>query len=302
MTDRRDPPIDPADEAWRELDDTLADGPAPAAVPDAARRWLADQRLLHGLLRQLHTADAGSREARVAGILARIDADCGVARRWWVVAAAALLFAVLGVLWVLPAQLPTVEAAVARTVAELQRDVDRRYHMVVVTASPGGKERRVELALVARPGRFRIDGRLPHGTFAAGCDGAEWWRVGGQGLLRRAGPIAERDRAFEGLGDLLEPGYLDVQDLVRRLPQELQLRVVERTPGARGPQVRIEAVPTAAAPRGRLRAARLQCEEATGMVTELELDLVLPLGATRRLVLRYLGEEPAGLVDYSRPW
>lgn len=34
-------PRDGADK-WRELDDTLADGPSPAEVPEDARDWLAE--------------------------------------------------------------------------------------------------------------------------------------------------------------------------------------------------------------------------------------------------------------------
>ena len=86
-----DQPLDPASEAWRELDDTLADGPSPAEVPDEAKVWLGRQRFVHGLLRALHTADAAAREGRIAAILDRIDRDRTEApRRWWLVAAAAL--------------------------------------------------------------------------------------------------------------------------------------------------------------------------------------------------------------------
>lgn len=301
MSDAREP-IDPADEGFRELDDTLADGPAPASVPDAARSWLASQRLMHGLLRQLHTADAASRESRVAMILARIDAERAASRRWWAVAAAALLLATFGVWWALPAELPTAEAAVARTVGELQRDVDRRFHIVVDVTTRGGHERRSEFALVTRPGRFRLDGKLAIGSFTAGCDGSEWWRVTGNGWLRRSGPLAERERLLDGLGDVLELGYLDVEELVRKLPDDFELRVVERREGARGAELRIEAVRPAARGRGRLRSAWLECDEANGMVTRLEVELDLGRGASRRFSLRYLGEEPGGLVAYERPW
>ncbi|MBX3464385.1 MAG: hypothetical protein KF830_14545 [Planctomycetes bacterium] len=306
MTPRRLPPIEPEDPSWHDLDDTLADGPAPASLPDAARPWLAEQRLLHGLLRALHTADAAAREGRIAAILGRID-GARAPRRWWLVAAAATVFASLGVWLALPARLPTAEAAMDRAVAELGRDVDRRFRVELAATTASGKELRNELLLVTRPGtRFRIDGKLafggvPLGEFRIGCDGQELWLLPANGAFRRAGPLADHERLLQGLGDLLDLGYLDVHGLVRRLPQDLDLRVAgrERTPG--GSQLRIEAVrrPTAT---DRLRSAWLACDEATGMVTHIETEVDIGRGLTRRLTLHYLGEEPPGLVDYRRPW
>lgn len=305
MTERRPPaPIDPADEGWRELDDTLADGPAPAAVPDAARTWLADQRFLHGLLRALHTADAQAREARIARIRARIDAQhVAGPQRWWLVAASALVFAVLGFWLVLPDRLPTAEAAMQRVVAELARDVDRRFHVELRATKANGKELRIELALVTRPGaRFRIDGKLPFGAFQLGCDGTEMWILSANGVFRRAGPLAERERLTQGFGEMLDLGYLDVEELVRKLPADFDLAVVGRVPTASGTQLRVQATRRATAGRAQLRSAWLWCDEATGMVTRIEAETELGNGATRLLTMQYLGAEPPGLVDYRRPW
>ncbi|MBL8727885.1 MAG: hypothetical protein JNM25_05610 [Planctomycetes bacterium] len=300
----RTPPIDPAAESWRELDDTLADGPAPVEVPAAARPWLAEQRLLHGLLRALHTADASARESRIAGILDRIDRERAARpQRWWLVAAAALVLAGFGVWLVLPARLPTAEAAMERVVAELARDVDRRFHVELVSTTVSGKELRFELPLVTRPGmRFRIDGKLPLGAFQLGCDGAELWWLSANGVFRRAGPLAERERLLQGLGDVLDLGYLDVHELVQKLPADFELAVVGRERTADGPQLRIEAKRRTSDARARLRTAWLTCDEDSGMVTHLEVETDLGRGATRHLTLQYLGEEPAGLVDYRRPW
>lgn len=297
-------PIDPADENWRDLDDTLADGPAPAAVPDDARDWLADQRLMHGLLRALHTADAQAREARIAAIRARIDAhQAAGAQRWWVVAAAALVLASLGFWLVLPARLPTAEAAMQRAVAELARDVDRRFHVDLRATTFTGKELRFELALVTRPGaRFRIDGKFPFGALQLGSDGSEMWVLSANGVFRRHGPLADRERLLQGFGEVLDVGYLDVDELVRRLPADFDLEVVGREPAASGPQLRIRATRRSADGQALLHEAWLLCDEASGMITHLEVDSDLGRGARRHLVLRYLGEEPPGLVDYRRPW
>lgn len=310
---------EPADESWRELDDTLADGPSPAEVPDGAIPWLAEQRLLHGLLRALHTADAAAREGRIGAIMGRIDAAPTVApfRRWLAVAAAALVLGCLGTWLALPSRLPTAEAAMGRAMAELSRDVDRRFRLELVftganTKEPGhGKEVRSHFSLVTRPGsRFRVEGKLAFGPLQfgelrIGCDGQELWVLPANGAFRRAVPIAEKERLLQGLGDVLDLGYLDVNALVQKLPVDFDLRVVAREQGPAGRMLlRIEAVRRNPPPqaRGRLQSALLWCEEDSGMVTRIETESVDARGVTRRLHLEYLGEEPAGLVDYRRPW
>ena len=56
-------------ERWGELDETLSDADARSEsghdMPEdrEARQWLLEQRMVHGLLRTLHTADAEAREA-----------------------------------------------------------------------------------------------------------------------------------------------------------------------------------------------------------------------------------------------
>ncbi|MCC7396480.1 MAG: hypothetical protein IT455_05380 [Planctomycetes bacterium] len=297
---------------WGQLDDTLADGPSPADVPPAARQWLAQQRTMHGLLRALHTADPAAREARVAGILERIDEHERARHgrgRWLLAAAAALLLAVFGTWWSLPAHLPTAEAAVQRAAEQLARDVDRRFRVVASVATErSGELRRHELALVVRPGsRFRVDGKfsfggLTFGQMHAGCDGDELWFTAGNGLFRHAGPVAERERLQQRLGEVLDVGYLDIEQLVRNLPADFELRVVGRQRDADGRnRLVIEAVSVRADRGVKLRSARLECDEATGMVTRLDVECAAG-PAVRRIELQYLGEEPAGLVDYQRPW
>jgi hypothetical protein len=299
-------------DAWRELDDTLADAPSTADVPDDAKAWLADQRTMHGLLRALHTGDAAAREGRIEALLARIDAQAlPTGRRWGLVALAAALLACVGLWLSLPASLPTAEAAMQRVVSELGRDVARRFRLQIETTDAKVKgPLRQDFALVTRPGgRFRVDGKLSLGTlqfgeFRLGCDGQETWVTGGNGLLRRAVPLAERDRLQQTLGDALDLGYLDVHDLVRRLPQDSELRVVGREQDAAGRSVlRIEASRKRPLARARLGKSELLVDEATGMVVRLSAEVDFArAGIHRSVLLEYLGEEPPGLVDFGRPW
>lgn len=298
-------------EAWRAFDDTLADEPAAGEAPAEARDWLADQRVMHGLLRALHSQDAAAREGRIAAVLARIDAGAAAtpARRWFAVAAAALLLATAGFWALLPSSLPTAAAAVERAVQALARDVAQRFHVEVVRTGAAGRERaRHEFELVASPGgRFRLDGRLgfgglQFGEFALGCDGAELWALGGNGAFRLAAPLADKDRLQQRFGDVIELGYLDVHALVRRLPEDCELRVVAREAGPDGrPQLRIAAESRRADALPQLRSAWLLCDEATGMVTRMEIEAGDD-AFHRRFVLVHLGEQPAGLAAFGRPW
>ena len=298
-------------DSWRAYDDTLTDDPLPGDAPAEAKDWLADQRTMHGLLRALHSQDAAAREGRIAAVLARIDAEPAAAarRRWFAVAAAALLLATLGFWAMLPASLPTASAAVERAVQALARDVAQRFHVEVVRAGASGRERaRHEFELVTSPGgRFRLDGRLEFGglqfgEFTLGSDGAEVWALGGNGAFRLASPLADKDRLQQRFGDVIDLGYLDVHALVRRLPENCELRVVAREVGADGrPQLRIAAESKRDDVRARLRSAWLLCDEATGMVTRIEIDAVGE-GFSRRFTLQHLGEQPAGLAAFGRPW
>jgi hypothetical protein len=125
-------------------------------VPEEAKSWIAEQRLMHGLLRALHTADAPAREGRIATLLERIDQESRLApRRQWVrVLAAALVLACVGVWFALPPSLPTAHAAVERAVRELARDVNRRFRIEVLGVGQKGAEG----VVVTRPGNhFRLD-------------------------------------------------------------------------------------------------------------------------------------------------
>ena len=295
-------------EAWRELDDTLADGPAPADLPAEAKPWLGDQRYLHGLLRALHTQDAAAREARITGILERVDQERTEPRTHWLrIAVAALLMACFGIWLALPTSLPTADAAVQRAVAELARDVARRYRVTMHMGERGALGR--EFALVTRPGgRFRIDGKITFGELQLGevrlgSDGQETWIYAANGMFRNTAPVAERERLERRLGNVLDLGHLDLHELVKKLPTDFELRVVGRESDSAGRHLlRIEAVQTRADTGARLRSAWLLCDEATDMVTRIEVEFAGVRGPARHMQIEYLGEEPPGLVDFARPW
>jgi hypothetical protein len=296
-------------DSWRELDETLADDALAGEVSAEAKAWLADQRVMHGLLRALHGQDAAAREARVAAILERVDAPPAGLRRWLPLLAAAVVLACVALWAVLPARLPTAEAAVQRAVAELARDVARRFRVETAVVDAGGKQvMHHEVALVASPGsRFRLSGKfgfgpLQLGEVHVGCDGTEIWGVSANGVFRRAMPFAERERLLAAFGDTIDLGYLDVQQLVQKLPADFELKCVGRETDAQGrSMLRIEASRARPDTRMQVRNAWLLCDEATCMVTRLEVEVAFPRG-TRRTSMEYLGEEPPGLVQFGRPW
>lgn len=304
---------------FSELDDTLEDPRAPgpradAEVPAEAREWLADQRTVHGLLRALHTADAAAREDRVANVLAGIDAHAaqGQRRHWFAVAAAALVLGALGLWSVLPATLPTAEAAMARATDELARAVDRRFHLRLTIEGPRSSRVRHEFELVTRPGmRFLVDGsftfrgvRVAEGRI--GCDGETIWIESEGGDFQRSAPFARKEQlvARSELVEFLDVGCLDVHGLVAKLPANYRTRVVERLVDERGASLlRIEATVDGER-RGfmKLQRAELLVDEETGMVTRLEALIGGAGLRQRRLVMESMGAAPAGSVDYSRPW
>ncbi|MFN7589354.1 MAG: hypothetical protein ACK501_24135 [Planctomycetota bacterium] len=304
-------------DAWRELDDTLADGPAPVEVPADARPWLADQRFVHGLLRAMHSPDVAAREGRVAAILAAIDRERviqGPRRHWLAVAAAALLLACFGVWMALPTATPTAVAAVERAAAELGRDVVRRYSLEIRSDGDNGRPPvQHDFELFTRPGsRFLLRGKfglgaMQFGEVQLGGDGQETWFTAGNGMIRNAVPMAERERLLQQFGQALDVGYLDVHDMVKRLPGDCELQVVGRETDADGRAVlRIEARGRRAA-RARVQQAWLLCDEETGMVKRLEIEgdrrVQGPRGMGQgRMTLEYRGEVPNDEIDFRRPW
>lgn len=295
---------------WRALDDTLADGPAPADVPPEAARWLAEQRAMHGLLRALHTADAAARESRVERIMAGVDAAevAGNRRHWGIVGVAAALLAGFVIFFALPDQLPTAEAAVDRIVAELGRDVDRRYRVMTRVVARGELQANHNFVLVTRPGsRFRIDGRFTFGgerrvPLRIGSDGNEVWILPGNGKLRQVLPLREQGRLRQKLDGVLDLVDVDVHSLLSRLPKQFRVEVVGRERKNGVDLVRLEARRQIGARGSRLRSMWLLYDERTGLVRHFGLRTGGNRGVLRVLRFDYLGEEPSGLVDYDRPW
>ncbi len=307
---------------WSLYDETLHDEPdaMPGDPPPAAREWLTRQRLVHGLLRAMHT-DAGAREARVQAILEGLERrrpGLGARRTpAWVLLAAGLLLAVLG--WALiPGfdRLPRAEAAVARAADELGRDVDRRFGLRIELdgRQPGEGPRAIgRITLTTRPGgRFLVQGSMgsmPFGAFTAGCDGETlWYRLDMPGGRTVTMPRADAERMFRAFGgEALDLGYFDVEALLRRLPEGFELKAVgrERLPGdehlALGPQVRVRAVALPQRLEERLREAELWFDEDTGMVSRCELRGQSRSGVGRAVHFDYLGTVELGADAYAPP-
>ena len=297
---------------WIELDDTLADGPCPAGVPEEARPWLAEQRTMHGLLRALHTADASARESRIAAILGRIDEHTVTSQRrhWLAVAAAAMVMASVGVWFALPRSLPTAEAAMARAADQLALDVDRRFHVRLSRAGKNRPEKvNSEFDLITRPGkRFVVEGRFAFAglRLAAGrigSDGKTLWVDPKDGRNRRSGRLANREQLLEGLGEILDLGYVDWGSLIGKLPGEFNLRVVRRSVDPNGnEQLHITANRRDQQGAIKLRSAEVSIDNLTGMVTRLDAEIRVVGGGPKRVIIEYLGRIEPGAVDYSRPW
>jgi hypothetical protein len=289
--------------AFDDLDDSAAAGPARGPLPGDAVEWLAGQRFVHGLLRAMHQADAEAHETRVQTILQRLPSHAD-GRRWWLVAAAAAALCVAA--WMLlPGRLPEAEATVLRAAELLRMDVDRRFLLTTNGVDAAGRERKLEFELTARPRMFRVEGILSMGPLHVdsrfGCDGETIWLQAGD-FVRRSLPRADAARLLAGLGDVLDLGYLDVQALVERLPQNFALRTVGRERDQDGrPQLRIEAHGEPRRPDVRLRQASLWCDEATGMVTRIELEAESARGRGR-LTFRYAGDATVAAGFYQRPW
>lgn len=288
-------------------DETLADEPI-AEPPVEARAWLAEQRVLHGLLRAMQGADAQAAELRVQRILAAtVEADARVLPfRWGIVAAAALLLS-LGIGWLCwPERLPAAEAAVARAVEMLAEDVDRRFVLTDTIVDLGGRERtRQEFELTARPGmHFLLEGRHILGAIRAGCDGREAWLVFGRNDgFRRAVPLAEATRLLGVFGDVLDIGYFDVHALVARLPDSFELRTVGRERAEDGAWLlRIEAHGEPRRQDLELKRAEIWCDEATGMITRVLVEAEGRRGFRRRIAFEYQGTVELGANGYSKPW
>lgn len=303
---------DKHDNNWHELDDTLADGPSPADVPEEAREWLAGQRVIHGLLRALHTADASAREARIGSVMESIDrhATAGHRRHWVAVALAASVLATIAIWFALPPSLPTAEAAMARAVDQLARNVDRHYHVRLSTAGRWRPERVYnEFDLIARPGmRFLIEGRFKFGELRTaggrvGSDGETIWLEAKNGRNRRSGPLADREEFLEGLGDILDLGYIDLHSLVEKLPSGFNMRVVDRSTDSDGrQQLHIKAQRRRTPGAIKVRNAELTVDELTGMVKRIDAEVFVVGGGLRHVVVEYRGQPEPGSVDYSRPW
>lgn len=317
-------------ELFTHLDDTLDDSTTPTAVPPEARRWLAEQRLVHALLLAAQPRTAARGEATVASVLDRLERPDAAAqplqllrggagwRRWAVVAAAAALLSILLVRAFAPSEVPTAAAAMQRAVSVLGQDLDHRFQLTVdgIDGGEGRPRLHQEFELVSRPGmRFLVEGKLSFGTFQfgdfrCGCDGAQLWFQPANQLFRRAVPLAEAEKLLALMGNVLDLGYLDVHAFIERLPEQYELEVIGRQDDADGRRLlRIEArarprdgTSPAADPMPQPGAGWLLFDEDSGMVVQFEFDVGAGHGGRQVVRFVHRGSAASGAVDYRRPW
>ena len=301
MNDNTPEPLDP-DDRFGAADDTLADDDQVVQVPPQARPWLAQQRFVHGMLRALHTADANAREARVQAVMRGVSAWPALARRFAL--AAALLLgtaAALYVLWPNPARLPRADAMVAKAIAALGQPIDREFELTIDVDRAGRAITR-QMQITLRPGRrFLVVGDAPFGKFKAGSDGTMVWFKPALGPLHMEVPLSEARRLTERLGDVLDLGYLDLETMLRRLPQDTELRCVGREPGG----IRVEATGTVTLRQLELRSIQMVVDDDTGLLRQIEATAVgqgRGRESSTRLRYRHVADQQLGEDAYRRPW
>lgn len=292
---------EPADDRFAHFDDSLEETDAAPPAPEA-RPWLAQQRFVHGMLRALNTADASAHEARVQSVMARLP-ERGRRRRQVAAAAAALLVLGCAIVWVVAelGRLPRAEAMVAQALAALRLPVDRAFELRIAIEQNGKHSERV-MQVVMRPGRrFLVSGEASWGKFEAGCDGEEIWFRQAQGPFKTSLPLAEAHRLTDRLADVLDLGYLDLESLIRRLPEATELRCVGREAGG----IRVEAIGTVQLRQLELRSVRMLVDDRTGLLRDVEAVAA----GTRRgtavdvhLHYRHVGDRDLGEGAYRRPW
>ncbi|HLQ37952.1 MAG TPA: hypothetical protein VK348_09130 [Planctomycetota bacterium] len=304
---------------WSELDDTLVDAPSgpgePRAVSAAARQWLAEQWLLHGLLRALHGADAEAREQRVRAITERLGPQANRPPRWQVLLAAAALLLVMFVAMTKfgAGGPPSAEAAVVRAGDLLEQAVDRAFELTIFEERPNAERRRLgSFELTTRPGmKFHLQGGLQMGPMRIGpleigCDGQEIWVVPvARNVPAMSRPLTRAKQVLANFSGILDVGYLDVQGLVRELPQGFELSVTGRERGSDGHQllhVSATRLPEQPASKfGKVDVVSLVCDESTGMVRQLEVHGRGSTGRSHAIVIDYLGPAELDTERYQKP-
>lgn len=294
--------IPPAPEDhYGAFDDTVDDESVEAPSTDA-QPWLTQQRFVHGMLRALNTADANARQARIASVMTNLRSQRVRFRRRLVAAAAAVILGA-AVTWVVATidHLPKAEAMVAKALASLQQPVDRAFELRVELDRNGRRTERT-LQFVMRPGsRFLISGEATFGAFKAGCDGEVVWFEPAIGAFRSSVPLTEAHKLTDRLGDVLDLGYLDLETLLRRLPQDTELRCVGRE--ARG--IRVEAIGTLRLRHLELQSIRMLVDDRTGLLHDIEANVVSERRDKKvdvHLRYRHLGDRDLGDQAYRRPW
>jgi hypothetical protein len=299
-------------------DETIDDDAVPPPRDAAELAFRIEQRFVHGLLRALHSADPVTRETRIESVLARLGPARGArsfTRRMWLAAATAALFAGAGwLVWPGEADLPRAQAMVEKAIDVLRSDVDRQYEVVMSGTwagrqSPGATRDRgfrfeSRVLFTTRPGRrFLAEGNHLFGRFRAGSDGEEIWFVPSVGQ-RFAIPWEAARQEGSPVAMFLDVGYLDLHELVAKLPDECELKTVRREPPAvpGGPAlVRVEATRLPARIESKVQDAWLLVEETTGVIVRIEITSTVA-GGSRSLRFESRGVVELGDEAYRKPW
>ena len=257
-------PHKPEDD-WSSCDDTLQDGRARAPVTPGEKRWLMEQRFVHGMLRSLQGADSESREARVHAILEAIPRRAArrrfLAGTGWATAAAALVVTSLwafGAFETPPQQvlaLPTPEHVLQLAIRELAAPVDHVYDLDL-TFSLGQRHSDGFKVYVRGGGYFLLDGDVPTSAsssqahaYVVRCDGkvvsVEYPGRTGAERLGKVEPLSEARKTHDFPRGLFGAEHLDFVAFLGDLPNAYDLTTVERIAGKSTtdePLVRIRAL------------------------------------------------------------
>ncbi len=294
------------------FDDTIDDSSAPPDLSQDQRQWLAEQRLVHGLLRSMATADAAGREHRVETILESVGVHRPHRRAWGLAAAALLLAGLMGYLLFQGIErLPQAKAMMSQALNHLSSQVDRTYRLTAELHSDSGKQDVVQaFLLTTRPGKkFLLEGQItfdPRSLLRMGCDGEMLWALMSDPAVRWSGPLDRREKIAEFLGKYLDVEFFDLHKVISTLGWygRVDLRAVQRLPGMRageGSVIRVEAT-CETTDVFRIERAEFLIEEATGLLTYAELSGNPEPGLTWKLSLDYSGEVDPGEDRYRRPW
>jgi hypothetical protein len=261
---------DPVDE-WGAFDDTLADRQdrtADGELPLAGQAWLADQRVVHGLLRSLQRSTSAEGLAAKDAVIARIRCRTRPRLRlvrWCIAAAALMAVAFVFVLARANASDRLGQQVLQRVTDALARPLDRTFALTERTFAKNG-----------------------------GVD---------DGRSFQSEPLVDGKPSMYATRGLMDPDYLDLHALAQRLLQTGVVRVVGRETDLGGVVlVRLEVLCEADRPLPRIRTVGVLCAEETGDVKHLEIHIEGHQGYRRVAAFDCLGVVEGDASRYARPW